>query len=78
MDLPPLPYLDPGHRMTHTRIISLNMDGSLGLYLLGGDYYLSSSLREFKSDVFELLWYDRSPRYNWTNAGELDSPSMSE
>ena len=71
LELPPLPDIDPGHRMENTRIFSLNTGGSLRLYLLGGLYYLGGRGRYTRS-VYQLQWQDSNRSYYWTDHWDPD------
>ena len=78
LELPALPFIDPGHRMTDTRIISLTSQGSgvPRLYLLGGNYYLSPLEIITTDKVWELVWNGKTNSYNWIS--QKHHPSLSE
>ena len=71
LELPPLPVLPPGHRMTESRIFSLNRGGILKLLLLGGDYNLGSGAStgggEYTRSVWRLEWRNSNSSYYWTD-----------
>ena len=74
LELPPLPVTDDqGHRMDNTRIFSLDKDGLLALYLLGGFSSLDNNLGELTNAVWRLDWFDSNQSYHWTE-DELDPP----
>ena len=66
LELPALPSIEPGHRMTNTRTISLTrQDGVPRLYLLGGNYYLSPLQKRYTDKVWGLVWNGTMQSYNW-------------
>ena len=75
LELPSLPYMDPGRRMEFTRIFSLNLEGVPRLHLLGGDYAHSSGGITLSSTVWGLLWNYTNNSYYWTTKW---SPPMGE
>ena len=80
LELPPLPDIDPGHRMEFTRIFTLNTGGNgLRLYLLGGDYAQARGGGRYTRRVWMLNWNPSNSSYYWTTEwvmGELHYPYL--
>ena len=78
LELPPLPLMnDQVHRMDHTRIFSLNKNGVLALFLLGGSRTLDIQEGEFTAAVWWLNWFSSNQSYHWTENEEI-APPMGE
>ena len=73
LELPPLPLLDDQvHRIEQTRIFSLNKDGLLRLYLLGGSSTLQTDQDVYTNAVWQLEWFNQS--YHWIEDDYLFPP----
>ena len=69
-ELPSLPLMDPEERIDQTRIFSLQLDGALHLYLLGG-----SSGNIHGRQVWRLDWSSSHNGYIWA---EFEHSMMGE
>ena len=75
LELAPLPLLkDKVHRMDNTRIFSLNENGGLALYLLGGESTLDITMGYISNAVWRPDWFSANQSYHWTEDDELDPP----
>ena len=63
--------------MDNTRIFSLDKDGLLALYLLGGASSLDGTMGVVTNDVWRLNWFSSNQSYHWTENEEI-APPMGE
>ena len=65
--------------MDNTRIFSLDKDGWLALYLLGGGSSLGDNMGELTTAVWRLDWSSSNQSYHWSEYdGEQHIPRMGE
>ena len=76
LELPPLPLIDCDQRlrMDNTRIFSLDKDGWLTLYLLGGFSSLDNGMGYNTRAVWRLDWITSNQSYRWTKDDDLYPP----
>ena len=60
--------------MDLARIFSLNKDGVLALYLLGGSSTLDNGTGKGTNGVWRLDWSTSNQSYHWIENDELDPP----
>ena len=82
LELPPLPLINDQDQdmgeLYNSRIFSLNKEGLLNLYLLGGISGINTEDDNvYTNDVWRLIWDSSNQSYHWTE-DKKPSPAMGE